>query len=270
MFSELKHCTATLEGKLTNVSIHEEILTAMVEPIGSIKCVQSNYGKKISPDFKEKPIKTSKRGRPPDARPESFRVKQGSGKCMNSQITFTMIDKNIQNSPYYKIRMFRTGYIEILGSKESKDFNRLYPIIDELCLVMSSILDKKVELEFLRPIMINYTFMAIDTRLYIHNKDLFSVLQEEFKNPYTSDPRDRIISIKYNQERDKFITFKFSTPIPHKPDKKITMIIRNKSKINIYGAHSLEIAKYYHGWFNDLCMRHQELLFIPPENSDTD
>jgi hypothetical protein len=273
IFQPLKHCTATLEGCLTNVDLHEEAFLYMIRPSieSGIYKIECNFGTRMAENYTEpEKKKISNRGRKPDVKPVSYRVKQGNGECMSSQTTLTMKDVLDPISKLYKIRMFRTGHIECLGVQDAKNYTDILPIVYNLCRILSEQLCEDVTLEYIKPIMINYTFMAVDQRIFLHNQDLFKLLLQEQKQPHSSDVRDHITFMKYNQEKDKFITFKFATPVPSNPDKKITLIIRNKSKVNIYGAHSYEIAQYYHNWFNEFCLRHPEILFIPPINSDSE
>ena len=78
---------------LTNISFNEQnLMNNLPTPKNYIQRIDCNFGSKINANFCEPlpPIK-SNRGRKPKNKNRSNRKIQGSGKCMNSQITFSII-----------------------------------------------------------------------------------------------------------------------------------------------------------------------------------
>src|SRR3989338_11618026 len=83
----------TAKAKFTNLNFHEEDLTLWVKPTSTVVRIGSNYGEKFHKDYKmpTKPQSTNNSGRRKKIKPTKERKKNGSGKYMNSQISFYVL-----------------------------------------------------------------------------------------------------------------------------------------------------------------------------------
>lgn len=125
LFSPLIHSTLTAAGKLSNVFHNEQdfiydLELFMEEYDGPIKYIDCNYGH-ISNNRNEfnNITKKSKRGRKKKTKSKKPRKYQGDGSSFNSQIMFSVEGirqiENITLTKIYKIKVFRTGNIQIPG-----------------------------------------------------------------------------------------------------------------------------------------------------------
>ncbi len=133
--------TFTVTGALTNVSFNEQdLIQHLPAPTGFIRRIDCNFGSKLNPNFKEPPPQIkSNRGRKPKNREQSNRKTQGSGKCMNSQITFSVIHPETKTQ--YKIKVLRNGSLHIPGALNRHMLDLIKPI-KILCKYLNENKDK--------------------------------------------------------------------------------------------------------------------------------
>jgi TATA-box binding protein (TBP) (component of TFIID and TFIIIB) len=272
ILTPLQHSTTTVEGRLSNVNFEEEYLIYAISTGGRIKRLECNYGSLTEPGYTGhiKKRGDSTRGRRPKEKKESLRKKQGDGTCFNSQLTYTIQSDKI---PYkvYKIKVFRMGIVHIPGGLDPEHLDDVKSALKPVEQSLSSCFCEDVHTEALYPIMINYKCEAINKDMQFDMWKLFKTLQAEQETPTTDV---KIISLKYNPERYPGVIFKFSTPTESNPNKKITIKVFKKTKINIDGAATPQTAAFFYKWMCVFCSNNiDNVLFTPsallPEQFDT-
>ncbi len=149
-FSQVLYTTITFDGILKNVRFTEDKLINVLQPTAEIPRVICNFGEVKHPTYIPViPKQASSRGRkkkPPQKQP---RKKQGTGKCFNSQVSFYVLKNEYINgplksvisarrnqcNPYYQLKVFRNGKIQIPGIKphQGRDIIRaLYAVTNIL------------------------------------------------------------------------------------------------------------------------------------------
>lgn len=152
--------TCTLNGNLSGVRFHEKDLIEKVQLNDSIAMLVCNFGKKVQPWYEEvlkqrpkrKPVLKSTNGHP--------RKIQGSGECFNSQITF--ITAHNDRKHFFKVKVFRTGFLQIPGSRPELvgySFEAIGIVLDELARALTIPRDT-VKLEKLYLVMKDYKLHA--------------------------------------------------------------------------------------------------------------
>ena len=99
MFSPMRSSTITAKGRLTNIAFDESELDDL-EGHGNIIKIDSNFVEWRSPTYKPPaPKKKSNRGRKKKEKKKTSRKIQGTGRCMNSQIMFTILGSHVRKIP---------------------------------------------------------------------------------------------------------------------------------------------------------------------------
>ena len=262
-FSDLILSTITVEAKISNIKFkeYELIHKLSLNNKSDIIKIGCNYQEYISNEYLEltKPVQKSNRGRKKKEKPVSTRKVQGNGKYFNSQITFTVLDKD-NKEKFYHLKLFTNGTIQI-PFVCNENILIIKPIIElvidtikEINSIKENIL-QPIEIVYIKSIMRNYGFSITHAKNYI---DLYK-FQEVLTN-YKNLQTDNELAMKYldhvdllntfklgmikcNFERYTGIILKFHTPIEGKPNKFTTMKIFSSGKINIDGCNCIEEAK---------------------------
>ncbi|ARA71921.1 hypothetical protein BNJ_00081 [Kaumoebavirus] len=154
-FDKLRRSIATIKGRLTNVSIREDLFIKDVEAVGKIAEIHCNFGKKVNPAYSTgKPVKKSNKGRKPLPKPKAERKLQGDGSSMNSQISFWVMTHRI-----FKVKLYRTGSIQVPDCRD-RNFNDVREVLEILGNYLSGVLKTDVHYEDLFATMINYCISA--------------------------------------------------------------------------------------------------------------
>lgn len=266
-FNNLSLSTITVVSKLTNIKFKESILIKQLslnESIPEVIKIGCNYGEYISKKYIElnTPVKKSNRGRKKKEKPVPTRKVQGNGKYFNSQITFTILDPNLDNDKFYHLKLYTNGTIQITYVCY-ENIHLIKPIIDIVIKMISSIesikedANQDIEIMYIKSVMRNYKFNIIKENTFIDLNKLKNILIEFKKfqneknenNNYFQNNKNynyelllqfEIGLIKCNFEKNTGIIIKFKIPIEGNADKETTIKIFSSGKINIVGSNSLE------------------------------
>ncbi len=266
-FNNLSLSTITVESKLSNIQFKEIDLIKMLslnDNMPEIIKIGCNYGEYISKKYIEltTPVKKSNRGRKKKDKPAPTRKIQGNGNYFNSQITFTILDPNLDNNKFYHLKLYTNGTIQITYVCY-EDINLIKPIIDMVVNTICNIdsikinLNEPIEIKYIKSIMRNYKFNIIIENTFIDLNKFKSILFDfknfqfndelqlfQNNNNYNYDLVNNYIVglIKCNFEKNTGIIVKFKIPnlINAKPNKFTTVKIFSSGKINIVGSNSLE------------------------------
>jgi hypothetical protein len=277
IFRDIQSTMITIAARIRHFNYHESGLTQLLEPSGDIICIKSNFGCK-PPEYDEpkKVNKTTTRGRKKKEKTRKVRAVQGSGKCMNSQITF--ITKSIHDNKKYQFKIFRNGEIQLPGAKPSlysDIYDKLMGIINMLNAKLKPVNEPQIELVKFAPSMKNYRFDLIkaDTQLI----DLFGlsgVLNEEWiddrvihwAHDYDDQfiGRDDTLEIKYLSvdytRQDTRLSVQFSTPLPGRPDKLVRINVFMKGVVKILGSLHDSVTVSVIRYLHKIIFDHPELL----------
>jgi TATA-box binding protein (TBP) (component of TFIID and TFIIIB) len=209
--STLKESTLTAEGIMSNVSFMEEDHIYLADVGGRIVKVYCNYGE-LSLDDPNPPV--AQRGRRRRVKEQIDRIRQGNGKCFDSQITYWV--KALDNtSKNYKIKVFRNGKVAVPGGLRA-DMSDIRDAIDVVVEQFRDIyIDPTIELQGLHPTMRNYGMHLTNPDLRIDLPQLKILMAGHYR------------SIKYNRERYSGVIMKIGP---------VTVKVFNSGKINIDGA----------------------------------
>jgi len=253
--------TCTLNGTLKGVRFHEMELIKRVETNDRIGKLVCNYGEKRADwlpawvDSKVRTVKMSAKSLP-GAKPP--RKKQGTGKCFNSQLTFITAHNN--RTQFFKVKVFRTGFIQIPGSRPEL-IDQSLEAVEIVCNELRRVLECDVSLSSLYLVMKDYKMHAplnydqalnlyilkcifgvvkmrqisglsnedimgsietvVGTNLPLIKINTHDILERSDRLPKISCP---ITDIKYNYNENKF-SVAFSTPTEDDPEKHIRLVV---------------------------------------------
>ena len=142
-FTDTCLSTITVEARFSNLNIKESELTVACTPDQYVVKIESNFGEKTYEHYTPPvPKPRSNRGRRKSVKPKrKARQVPGTGKYMNSQTTFNVISRSVPNK-MYKIKVFRTGTIQIPGAIHS-DLDDVQYAIDKVRDVISRAMIKR-------------------------------------------------------------------------------------------------------------------------------
>lgn len=286
LFAPLQPSTLTAGGALSKVTfVEKDIIHMLPEPTGDIISIGCNYGEYYNPKYVKEPVEEQKkpgRGRKPKIKEKKNRKSQGSGKYFNSQITFVIL--NSTNNNIYKIKLFQNGSFQVPGVK-NPDISDLYPPIETLRNYMrKAFLDDTINVVSFCANMRNYKSYLLNPNYHVDLKCMEVLLREE-KNSMlytklfyymTSALPDEIklkiwksiknmhpmnfAELSYNSDRCFALIPKFYRPTLQTADKKATVKLLKKGKINFDGANSeQEVALLYH-WLEYFYDKHFDLV----------
>lgn len=250
--SDLILSTITVEAKISNINFKEKELIELLnlQENSDIIKIGCNFKEYISDLYLEltKPVKKSNRGRKKKIKPVSHRKIQGNGKYFNSQITFTILDKNEKNK-FYHLKLFTNGTIQI-PFVCNEDINIIKPIINTVINNIKDIqnikvdLDKDIDIIYIKSIMRNYKFNIIEDDIFIDLYKFQDILikykNDQLQNELFKEYNLELNLIKFFPERYTGIILKFKTPIDDNPNKLTTVKIFSSGKINIDGSNTLK------------------------------
>lgn len=199
----------TVEAHLSNIKFLEKDLINVVEPNATVVRVVCNFGEKQYVDYTP-PIKAPKsnRGRKKKAKPKKKRQIQGTGKYMNSQITFEVLSCKIPNK-LYKVKIFRNGKIQIPGIVDESMVDAYHAINECKKLLMESL--KLTVVEYIPK---NGNLLTIITRnvvwATVNKKIILNLMELKKQLAQFSDGPVEIMekSIKYDTEKYQGLKFK--------------------------------------------------------------
>ncbi len=259
MFTEPSNTTNTLEAFIDGgVNFHEKELIKYIKTTPDIHACDCNYGHIRSSDYVEKvvPVKST-RGRKKKAPPANPRKPQGDGSSFNSQVTFLVKNPNTFGPVYFRIKVFRTGKLQIPGVSQLH-INAIYQCInfvkDQLYDSMHHMnialglpaMSVPLNIAGITPVMKNYKFAII------HRNNQVLRLDQLKKILMVGTPKDcpKIVHVKYSAQEPSKLSVEFLTPIPGKPNKQTRVNIFISGRVNILGAfkveHTQKICEYLH------------------------
>jgi hypothetical protein len=273
--NELKTSTLTVKGKMSNILFDEKILIKTLSiPTGYINKVKSKFGVLVNPEYKEKEIeKPSNRGRKPDKKKEK--------KFFNTQITFEI---SIEPNNIFIIKLFRNGVFQVSGIK-FKDMNDLIPIANILKEYLIINIKKDIKIIEFKAVMRNYKCKLLDNNILISLKKLENILKQEKNNAEYNDIlntllKDNIQKNTYEKINEymrgynlmniaeityisgKSLNIKMYRPKPEHIEKKITIKIYIKGKINFDGFNSQIEAEETYYWINHILKKYSDEILI--------
>jgi hypothetical protein len=290
MFTPLQPSTLTASGRLSNILIMEEdFIKHAPMPTGSILKICCNFGKKINPDYKS-PVraKTSQRGRKPKNKLPKKRRVQGSGEYFNSQVTFYI---RVPDKNEYLIKLFRNGTFQVPGVQNPAMTDLVQPVLILRDYLRSTFDRNDINVIDFRALMRNYKCRIINAakyRIYVDkleqfiNMEKYSDRNREFVDRFCKHLTDDDISkdmrefignynpmnmaeITYNIDRSGSLVPKFYRPTKIDANKKITVKLLKKGKINFDGGISQEeIEELYH-WFEYIYEKYKKEIMCDIE-----
>jgi hypothetical protein len=285
LFTALQPSTLTAQGCMSNISFDEsEIIHMLSEPTGSILMIGCNYGEKLNKEYKiPKVVKRSGRGRKPKPKPKSKRRSQGSGKYFSSQITF--LNRHPETDVEYKIKLFRNGVFQVPGVKDPSMSDLIAPI-NILRDYLEYNFRENVQVLNFMAVMRNYKARLQDVKWHVDLEKLEECINREKSYmsfmPYINYtlatlPESRkqkcmkfigktnpmnIAEISYNTDRCFCLILKFYRPMPGDKDKKTTVKLLKKGKINFDGGNSeLEVKELYY-WLEYIYHKYKDDILV--------
>jgi len=269
-FSKLKPSTLTAQGMLDDILFEEEkLIKELPIPENEIELIGCNYGEIVNPNYEmPKPIQKSGRGRKPKPKTKSKRKTQGTGAYFSSQITFQI--RNPDNNINYKIKLFRNGKFQVPGIKDPSMNDLILPI-KILKGYLENVFKKDISILDFSAVMRNYKCKLLNEQLYVDLEELERIINREKKQskikPYINYLTEfipdkfkselkkyvgktnilNIAELTYNNDRCFSLNIKFYRPMPDDRDKKTTVKLLKKGKINFDGGNSeYEIEELYY------------------------
>lgn len=288
--------TNTMEGFMSNVSIHEQVIIEEIEPDDCIVVIRCNYGKLVYPGYVE-PVKIKKtnRGRKKRTKQKKPRKKQGFGTDFSSQITFMGISPENPDK-VYKFKIFRTGVLQLPGAQQDRIDDVVY-CAKHIATLLNNCLHpneqnpaKLTHVVNINPVMKNYKFrikmgknnvidmemlkeiLALEWLAQLRGaaapdglkKILGDVECERRRDDYPSET-PRIFLVKYTQQETKLSVI-FDTPIKNNANKKTRVNIFMRGKVNILGAFYAESTRNIIDYIHDIFLSNDLIVeeYIPP------
>lgn len=295
LFSELTPSTLTAQGQMSNINfLEEELIDMLSAPPKYMLMIGCNYGEKFHPDYvKPVPKKTSGRGRKPKPKKKTKRKVQGSGRYFSSQITFVM--QHPKTDHIYKIKLFRNGVFQVPGLKDPKMLDLVEPI-EILRNYLAYNFDDDVQVVNMLAVMRNYKAKLLNVNHHVHLEKLEELILKDKTSPKNGHfidymlqsinvecakkIKDRVgtfnpmnlAEMTYNTDRCVSLIIKFYRPNMLKPNKKTTVKLLKKGKINFDGGNSeQEVIELYH-WLQYIYNKYSERVLFDIRNItfDTD
>lgn len=266
--SELRPFTCTIEARIDGLEISHERLTALLNPVGAVEEIHSNYGHKslAGPIEPKKPRRGRRRRCYETAIPNrKQRQPEGDGSCFNSAVE-AVIRLTPGAPKIYKLKYFPTGgTTQIPGVIEPdlSDGRRVVEIwVEFLNRALAGV--AQVRLHQFKTNMINYMF-----RVQLDNPekdmiDLERVAQAVRDTPGATSPFP-VIDTLLPAERNK-LTVQFQAP-----DKRSAIRVHffPFGKINELGVNTRENGTAIYEYLcRVFAIRGRELVYVPPEPDD--
>lgn len=279
LLTDLQPSTLTAKGRMTNVLFNEQdLIKRLPKPKKYICLIGCNYGE-IYSDFYIPPQqkKTTGRGRKPKPKNTQKRKVPGSGKYFISQITFLII---LEDNTEYKIKLFRNGVFQVPGVISPNMYDLIRPV-SILRDYLRENLNPLIEIIDFKAVMRNYKCRLADSNIMValnevdecilleknntDGTDIISSLnrsnpgshngleplqrfsESHFENRIKN--RFKIAEITYNNDKCSCLICKFYRPTLGDQEKKTTVKLLKKGKINFDGGNSEEEVKELYYWF---------------------
>lgn len=250
----LTSSTITAQGCITGIQFNEEeLITRIPPPTGNIMFIGCNFGELSNPAYvqKQKPQKSTVKGRRPKLKTRPKRIMKGTGKYFGSQMTFDIM--NVENGHIYKIKLFRTGVFQVPHVR-SPDMGDLCGPIITLLEYLKPIFGPTITVTDFKAVMRNYKSELTDPNHYVDLQQMNSVLRQlknddRFTEPDAEELHSQalgIAEITYNVDRHASLLVKFNRPTTADPTKQTTIKLIKSGKINFDGgSNRLEIEELY-------------------------
>lgn len=294
LFNTLQPSTLTVCGQIGPISFDEEQLVDMLsQPTGNILMIGCNYGELFNPEYKSQSgTKRAGRGRKPKEKEKSMRKSQGTGKYFSSQMTFHI--RNTVNNCVYKIKLFRTGTFQVPGIK-NPDVSDLHEPINTLVSYLRYELgDDQIQVQSFRVSMRNYKTSLVDVNTHVDLRALEKIFRDEktridytkifawLLTNYSNSAREYMwgriknmhpigfAELGYNPDRCFPLMLKFRRPILEDKEKKATVKLLKRGKINFDGANSQDEVELLYLYLQHIYHTHctQVLVNIADVASD--
>lgn len=285
LFSTPTPSTLTAQGLMSDISFDEsEVIDMLSEPTGYIMVIGCNYGEKYNVAYSTPVhVKKSNKGRKPKPKEQPKRRSQGNGKYFSSQITFVI--RHPDTAVDYKIKLFRNGVFQVPGIKNPSMTDLIKPITI-LREYLAYNFGENVQVMNFTAVMRNYKAKLLNDNLYVDLTTLETIF-ERLKNPATFKPFIRhvckplddthieklmkfvgktnplnIAEVTYNTDKCFCLNLKFYRPIVTDIDKKTTVKLLKKGKINFDGGNSeYEMLELYH-WLEHLYSIYADKILV--------
>lgn len=197
LFSRLTPSVLTAQGHFSHVKFNEEELGGTLTLNGgNILFIGCNFMELENPNpsvpRKVPTAKNSKRGRKKKVKKTSRKV-QGSGRYFNSQITSEIY--NPANHNIYKIKLFRTGKLQVPGVRCEKMSDLTPPLLDLTKYLRKEFADDRIHVVGLSAVMRNYTCHLVNLDHKIFLNTLHRVLISAKKGRIWDDSMWTIMSV---------------------------------------------------------------------------
>lgn len=274
IFCGISDTTITVGAEINNLVHHEAELPKLLEPTSDVLVIESNWITKIYPGYaiptKEK---TNNRGRKPKKKEPPNRKVSGTGKCMNSQVSFTILCRrevhkkelvgNIIRVPssakVYKIKLFRNGPIQIPGVTDPAHFDDVEGCIKLLINFLESSLNiakGTIQHVGMNIVMRNFKFRANMSEYQIIRFPALKNVLERYKGM-----KSPIISDIGSCDDPRFSII-FSTPLVNNPDKEVCITMFPRGKIGILGGLNIEPLEKICEFLTDVFRKHHSEFIV--------
>ena len=277
--------TLTAQGRMSNISFDEkEIIDMLEEPTGQIMLIGCNYGEKFNPEYEiPKVERKSGRGRKPKPKIKTKRRSQGNGKYFSHEITFVI--RHPDSGVDYKIKLFRNGVFQVPGVKDPSMRDLVAPITI-LKKYLSDNFGEDVQVLNFTAVMRNYKAKLIDETLrvdlvylediinFYKNYKMFEIFIKRELLPLSSKSQSKalkfigktnllnIAEINYNTDKCFCLNIKFYRAKQNDIDKKTTVKLLKKGKINFDGGNSeYEMLELYF-WLQYLYSTYKKEILV--------
>lgn len=277
--------TLTAQGLMSNISFEEkDIIDILGEPEGQIMLIGCNYGEKYNPLYQlPKVERKSGRGRKPKPKIKTKRRSQGNGKYFSSQITF--IIRHPVSNVDYKIKLFRNGVFQVPGVKNPSMSDLITPVTI-LKDYLAYNFGEDVQIMNFMAVMRNYKAKVLDENVRVDLTYLeeiinfhknYKLFEPFLKNEIRYIPKKlqskalkfigksnllNIAEINYNTDKCFCLNIKFYRPMPNDIEKKTTVKLLKKGKINFDGGNSeYEMLELYY-WLTYLYSTFKDEILV--------
>ncbi len=262
--------TLTAQGLMSNISFDEkDVIDLLDEPTGQIMLIGCNFGEKFNVNYQ--PVKVERksgRGRKPKPKIKTKRRSQGNGKYFSSQITFVI--RHPTSKIDYKIKLFRNGVFQVPGVKDPSMSDLVAPVTI-LKEYLAYNFGEDVQIMNFMAVMRNYKAKVLDEKFRVDltyledvinfhkNYKLFEPFLRREIQPIPKKLQSKamkfigksnllnIAEINYNTDKCFCLNIKFYRPMPSDQDKKTTVKLLKKGKINFDGGNSeYEMLELYY------------------------
>ena len=267
-----------------------------------------NYGEIYNESYTIPVIqRTSGRGRKPKPKVKSRRKVQGNGKYFSSQITFLIAHPDIlidtskpdvlSNHAQYKIKLFRNGVFQVPGIRNPSMLDLVKPI-KILKDYLSYNFAEDVQVMKFTAVMRNYKSCLLNKYYHVNLEKLEEIILREKNDPkyklfvdFMLSPLDekmkstvkqmignfnpmKIAEMTYNTDRCFCLIIKFYRPSLFDPNKKTTVKLLKKGKINFDGGNSQQEIEELYAWLEYIYTKYKDQILFDIRNivnkEDTD